>query len=698
MTSRPLVVHVVCSDGFAGVERYVVDTANELDATTWQVCVIGGNPAAMRAALRPEIRFLPGSTVAQVARSMRTLADPAIVHAHMTAAEMVAAVLRGRRRYRLIVTRHFAAVRGKTWLGAAGRPLISRSVDQQIAISEFVARRIDGDSQVIHNGVPRSAGDVAASYRRDKSVLVLQRLESEKDTATAIRAWAISELGACGWVLKICGRGHQEPMLKELARECGVLDSVQFLGFVDEPRASLSRAGLLLATAPEEPFGLSVVEAMAEGTPVLAADGGAHLETLGSDGRYFAVGDAEDCARTLRALAEDADGRERYGLALRQRYEAGFTIQRHVDRLAARYSQLLDDAPTGSSKRVDVATLSLEHWDEVWRRNQHLASALIAGGHAKTLSFIEPPTRGLRVRAARRSPARGIEVITPPLIIPRRFGGHAVLGTWIRWETRRARRLWINDPVAGRSALRKSRVKAVYDVTDDWREMPQRPAERTRTIASEDYLSSRAVTVVCSAVLRDRWRERYGVDAPVIENAVDTSALERASPLTLSGVGPHAVYVGTLHSNRLDVELVVSLANQWAGTVHLVGPDYLSPHDRSALTQAGVRLEGPVSREQVPAWLISADVLICPHLIDSFTLSLNAIKSHEYLATDKPVVSTASSGFQSLVADGLAVTPSTEFVRAVMTAPIGTSFVREPTADWTAVARRFAEILQKADD
>ena len=41
-------------------------------------------------------------------------------------------------------------------------------------------------------------------------------------------------------------------------------------------------AGVLLAPRTDEAFGLSVVEAMARGLPVVAAGSGAHLETVGS--------------------------------------------------------------------------------------------------------------------------------------------------------------------------------------------------------------------------------------------------------------------------------------------------------------------------------------------------------------------------------------------------------------------------------
>ena len=340
-----------------------------------------------------------------------------------------------------------------------------------------------------------------------------------------------------------------------------------------------------------------------------------------------------------------------------------------------------------------VVLFSLEPWDEVRRRNQHLATALVSAGVIGSLVFVEPPEPGLSVRARRRSPAPGIEVVTPPLIVPRRVGGHRVLARWMRGVAADADVLWVNDPVAGASALRAG-LPAVYDVTDDWRSLDQPAADRARTVAAEDRLAARATTVVCSEVLAARWRSRYGVDPVVIPNGVDTEALRSAQRMDLPGSGPHAVYVGTVHANRVDVDLVEALA-KGEGTVHLVGPNGLDAAAVERLTARGVQLHGPVPWTDVPAWLVSADVLVCPHIVDEFTLSLDAIKAHEYLATDRPVVATPSCGFQSLTADGLTVVGRGQFVAATVAALRTGPFDRLEPPSWQDRARQFAAVLNQ---
>ncbi|WP_375493129.1 glycosyltransferase [uncultured Jatrophihabitans sp.] len=344
------------------------------------------------------------------------------------------------------------------------------------------------------------------------------------------------------------------------------------------------------------------------------------------------------------------------------------------------------------SSPVRVAVLSLEPWDDVWRRNQHFAARLVRDPAVRDLLFVTPPRGGLAWRAQRHRPLPGVEVVTPPLLVPRRFGGYRVLGAWLRRATRSADVLWINDPVAGVAALRPG-VRAVYDVTDDWRSMPQADADARRTVTAEDILARRATTVVCSDELALRWQQRYAVQPTVVRNGVDVSAIRGAQPIELAGRAPHAVYVGTLHANRFDVALTAALAQAWPGTVHLVGPIGLSEIHRTLLTDAGARLVGAVPARDVPRWLVAADVLICPHVVDDFTLSLDAIKSHEYLATDLPVVATPSSGFQSLSAPGLTVVDRDRFVDAALVAAGAGPVRRDVAVDWDERAAQFRDVL-----
>jgi glycosyltransferase involved in cell wall biosynthesis/GT2 family glycosyltransferase len=329
------ITHVVVTNAFAGVERYVSEVAHEQAARGADVTVIGGDPVQMRAVLG-RARHRSASTLGSALRQLSSLPRQDIIHAHMTAAEAVALASRFTHGAPVVSTRHIARRRGSTpaarWVGTA----VHRGLALQLSTSNYVAGQIDEPSTVLWNGVRSVNADPA---ERDRTVLLLQRLEPEKATAVAVHAWGLSGLAAQGWTMLIAGSGSEAGDLQSLARDLGVQDSVRFLGHVKDTRRLLERAGVLLATGTADAFGLSVAEAMALGTPVIASDGGAHPELLGPDGWTFSVGDPRAAATVLRhVVGLSPAAREQQGAALRRRQQALFDLGGHVDRLAELYS------------------------------------------------------------------------------------------------------------------------------------------------------------------------------------------------------------------------------------------------------------------------------------------------------------------------------------------------------------------------
>lgn len=337
-----------------------------------------------------------------------------------------------------------------------------------------------------------------------------------------------------------------------------------------------------------------------------------------------------------------------------------------------------------------VALISLEPWDDVWRRNQHLVRELTSQKLVESIVFVEPPQ--LRKGAsAPRQPLPGVTVIRPPLKVPRRFGGLRTSAYWLRrrW-LRDIDLLWINDPVLGALCWDRH-LAAVYDVTDDWRHASRPQRLTDRLVAAETLLAANVATTVCSAELARRWKQRYGVDAAVVQNAATAPSYLDVVPRQLDGVGPHVGYVGTLHGERLDVDLVLQLAASSAvGTVDLIGPDALSASDRDRLRQSSkIVFRGSVAAPEVPAWMMGLDLLVAPHVVTDFTLSLDAIKAFEYLATDRPVVAAPTSGFQDLTAPGLAVVAADRFVAAVEGYLRSPPHVNRKVATWAERAKEF---------
>jgi len=333
------IVQVVRSDGFAGVERYICQVTNELVGRGHQVAVIGGDPARMRSELHREVDHVPAASVAGAARALLRRRDADIVHAHMTAAEVAAWLAHPVQRAPIVATRHFAGDRGSSAPARWLTQVTSRSLSRDIAISRFVATTITGPSVLLANGVP----DRDQAPLDSPTVVMLARLTSEKSPDLGIRAWSASGLGREGWRLAVAGVGDLRPSLVELAHRLGVADSVEFLGLVADTDRLLDECSVVLAPAPAEPFGLSVVEAMAHGVPVVAAGGGAHLETVGDDGSLFTPGDDAGAAAALVDLAGSRTRRIEMGAALRRRQRRLFSLVDHVERLEQLYREVVSE-------------------------------------------------------------------------------------------------------------------------------------------------------------------------------------------------------------------------------------------------------------------------------------------------------------------------------------------------------------------
>ncbi|MGE0877290.1 MAG: glycosyltransferase [Acidimicrobiia bacterium] len=363
----------------------------------------------------------------------------------------------------------------------------------------------------------------------------------------------------------------------------------------------------------------------------------------------------------------------------------------------------------------DLVVFSLENWDEIWRRNQFFAQALLDAQPGLRVLFVEPPIdmlHRLRTGATLRERA-GLRQMTgdgrlwalrPMKWLPR------VAGPWadrsLRRQVRRTmRRLGVNSPTywvndtAYAPLIEGSRAPVVYDITDDWLLADTTPRERRRRADRELTTLGRAdvVTVCSTALALERGRHR---DVRLIPNGVDVDHMRRARPRPSDlPPEPTAVYVGTLHEDRLDVDLVAALAERRpAFNLVFVGPNALSPASIDRLVQHGnVHLLGARPYADVPAYLQHADVLIVPHVVTPFTESLDPIKAYEYAAVGRPVVATPVPGFRGASWARLA-TSVDDFAARVDEALLN-PFVSTPVAglpSWSNRAAMFAAALDEA--
>jgi len=171
-------------------------------------------------------------------------------------------------------------------------------------------------------------------------VIAVGDLRAKKNLAALVRAFAIARrAGALPHRLVLAGTdGGDGARLRMLANA----EPVTFTGYVDDARldALIAGADLLVHPSLYEGFGLVVLEAMARGTPVLAARATALPETGGEAAAYFEPADPGDLARRLQELLTDPAALATLAVAGRE-HAAGFSWAATARATAAVYRELL---------------------------------------------------------------------------------------------------------------------------------------------------------------------------------------------------------------------------------------------------------------------------------------------------------------------------------------------------------------------
>jgi glycosyltransferase involved in cell wall biosynthesis len=240
-----------------------------------------------------------------------------------------------------------ALVRAATrWL-PAGLIANSQATLQTLRLSPHNARRLRAQS--IGDPCPAEDFAVERPWRSDDEFTVglIGRISPWKGQDVFLRAFAQAFPNEAARAMIIGGALFGEEAyadtLADLAKELGIADRVDFLGHVGNVPPLLAELDLVVhASTIPEPFGQVVVEAMAAGVPVLAADAGgpAEVVTHDVDGLLYRMGDVAELASGMVRVWQDPDLRRRLvsnGHLTAARYAPG-VIARRVEEV---YSDLV---------------------------------------------------------------------------------------------------------------------------------------------------------------------------------------------------------------------------------------------------------------------------------------------------------------------------------------------------------------------
>jgi glycosyltransferase involved in cell wall biosynthesis len=216
---------------------------------------------------------------------------------------------------------------------------IMKRADRLSAISTDIRGRMRdyGDVEgieILPPGIPPPAYTPRERSGDRFTICSVSRLARRKGLDRVIRAVALLE----GIPLRylVAGDGSERKALEDLAAELGVIDRTEFLGTVDDAEKFdiLARSDLFVLPSLHEGFGISYIEAMSTGLPVIAGGSGGHTDFIadGVNGILLRSAGEEELAGAISRLYLDPGLREKMGKAGLEKARAY-----HTDRLKDLY-------------------------------------------------------------------------------------------------------------------------------------------------------------------------------------------------------------------------------------------------------------------------------------------------------------------------------------------------------------------------
>jgi glycosyltransferase involved in cell wall biosynthesis len=167
----------------------------------------------------------------------------------------------------------------------------------------------------MHNGITLPVLDAKPIAERPCRVAYLGRLEPYKRVDLLLRAVAALRPRFPDVEIVLVGRGSARPRLERLAAELGLAERTRFAGFVPDAErdALVAEARVCACPSVKEGWGITVIEANAVGTPVVATDAPGLRDAVrpGETGLLVTDGPAQDFAQRLagaigRVLSDEA--------------------------------------------------------------------------------------------------------------------------------------------------------------------------------------------------------------------------------------------------------------------------------------------------------------------------------------------------------------------------------------------------------
>jgi glycosyltransferase involved in cell wall biosynthesis len=355
--SRLRVMHVVVAGDIGGAERLLIDLARrpETSSADHQVALITPNRALARyfvdAGLRVHdrgrarenpfayLRQAFGSRDVDWVESLLREQRADIVHTHTFGSHVVGTRAARRANLPQVRTEHHVMHYFDASSSAFTRWAAART-DRFVAVSAYVrsvlsktAPAVAERTSVVRNGVDTEYWAPRPFPKGTFRVGIVCRLAAWKRVALAVEAAALAAVD-----LTVVGDGEERRALEALVAKRGA--RVRFLGHQADPRPAIADCDVILSTADHEPLGLSVLESLSMGRPVIAFAGGGIPEIVEHGVTGWLVSESSGAAF---ATAIDEARRERAHLGVMGAAARRFARERgSIDQMCQGYAAIYD--------------------------------------------------------------------------------------------------------------------------------------------------------------------------------------------------------------------------------------------------------------------------------------------------------------------------------------------------------------------
>ncbi|WP_271078028.1 glycosyltransferase family 4 protein [Aurantiacibacter sp. MUD61] len=359
------ILHILRSVPFGGAQKMALELAREQVSSGHEIRILvtgrerAGAERLLEACEGFMVDFAPGHPLAQLRSARQVLADfaPEVVHLHL-APSWLAAVFGSKRDFALVAhlhTRPSLQIYPPNWKrrlhSALDRMLLSRC-DALLAVSDWAAqawrREHSGfDPVTVHNGVRMPVLEADALERssgRPFTVGIALRLSERKGLDEFLEIAGAVHRRDPDIRFAVAGDGPLASHYHAKAEQMGLAKAVSFEGFVSEIGDFWRKVDLGAFTSSVDTFGLSMVEPVSYGRPVVAyrtGTGSDEVIDLCRGVTAVPYEEAEEAADAILRLRDEAELRARMATDGIADCQTHFSIQTMSRRVEDIYTQLL---------------------------------------------------------------------------------------------------------------------------------------------------------------------------------------------------------------------------------------------------------------------------------------------------------------------------------------------------------------------